>query len=169
MTDAWTFKVCDTLDDDAAALPPVSIGGDAGGVDFHIIATGPQTVRFDARYLAIDTPFRKAAIVWYDWFVFGFGERAILVSLDLQKQIEISLGIYFETFTEDADFLLIASGQGIVRLEPQGTIVWRNDDLGIDGVLIHDIEDGIIEGDGEWDPPGGWRPFRISLATGKDA
>jgi hypothetical protein len=23
-----------------------------------------------------------------------------------------------------------------------------------------------IEGQGEWDPPGGWRPFRVDLRTG---
>ena len=74
--------------------------------------------------------------------------------------------MYFSEFTQDTDFLLVASGQGIVRIDPHGNVVWRNDDIGLDGVIVHDISDSIVEGDAEWDPPGGWRPFRISLATG---
>jgi len=41
--------------------------------------------------------------------------------------------------------------------------------LGIDGIIVASTSDGVISGEGEWDPPGGWRPFRLSLATGVPA
>ncbi|MCC8367966.1 hypothetical protein J8V57_17135 [Xenorhabdus sp. PB61.4] len=45
-------------------------------------------------------------------------------------------------------------------------IIWRSKRCAIDGVLIHDIEDNVIYGSGEWDPPGGWEDFTLSLKDG---
>jgi len=46
-------------------------------------------------------------------------------------------------------------------------LLWRSDCLGIDGVMVDQVADGIIRGKGEWDPPGGWRPFQVRFATGR--
>lgn len=46
-------------------------------------------------------------------------------------------------------------------------IIWRSKRCGIDGVVIHDISDGVIYGEGDWDPPGGWLAFRLSLKNGE--
>lgn len=43
----------------------------------------------------------------------------------------------------------------------------NNDDLGLEGVIVNSVEDGIVRGEGEWDPPGGWRPFSLRLDTGQ--
>ena len=45
-------------------------------------------------------------------------------------------------------------------------IVWQSQQCAIDGVIINDIKDNIIYGSGEWDPPGGWEPFCLSLSSG---
>jgi hypothetical protein len=45
--------------------------------------------------------------------------------------------------------------------------MWESERLGIDGVVVHAVEGDVIEGDGEWDPPGGWQPFELSLASGE--
>lgn len=45
---------------------------------------------------------------------------------------------------------------------------WENRGLGIDGVLVHEISGDVIAGEGEWDPPGGWKPFRVRLNTGQN-
>ncbi len=120
--------------------------------------------RFDLRYREVDYRHAPRAMVWRDWFVFGFGGRAIL--LREGDTVEIDLDCYFGEFLAGDDYLLVISGQGIVRLDPQGRIVWRNDELGLDGVLVFDIEGDVIDGQGEWDPPGGWREFLVSLETG---
>lgn len=39
-------------------------------------------------------------------------------------------------------------------------------DLGIDGVLVTVIDNGVVGGEAELDPPGGWKPFRVDLETG---
>lgn len=46
-------------------------------------------------------------------------------------------------------------------------IKWRSERCAIDGVIIDSIENGIISGIGEWDPPGGWEPFQLDFDTGK--
>jgi hypothetical protein len=38
--------------------------------------------------------------------------------------------------------------------------------MGVDGVIARNVAGGVIEGEGEWDPPGGWEPFRILLSSG---
>ena len=73
----------------------------------------------------------------------------------------------FDEFRPEGDRLLVASGEDITCLDDRGTILWRSERLGLDGVVIHSVDNGLISGDGEWDPPGGWRPFVISLSGGR--
>ena len=134
---------------------------------FALVTTADRTaIRVDL-YRASEYYFRDEVIAWHDWIVVGFGERAFLVhALDLHV-LEIALPLYFEAFRASDEYLLILAGQGIVRLDPRGRVIWTNDQLAIDGVQLDAIEDGLIHGSGEWDPPGGWRPFRIRLDTGE--
>ena len=62
--------------------------------------------------------------------------------------------------------MLIVAGCGLVRVEPDGHVRWRNNDLGLDGVVLDKVSEVSITGSGEWDPPGGWRSFQISTAKG---
>jgi len=48
-----------------------------------------------------------------------------------------------------------------------GRVLWKSTNVGLDGVIAHDVSTGVVHGSGEWDPPGGWRPFVLSLATGE--
>ncbi|MEQ6970910.1 hypothetical protein [Pectobacterium polaris] len=45
-------------------------------------------------------------------------------------------------------------------------IIWQSKQCAIDGVIINEIQNNVIYGSGEWDPPGGWEPFCLSLSTG---
>jgi len=49
----------------------------------------------------------------------------------------------------------------------QGEIIWVNNSLGIDGVIIEKFDTDKIYGSGEWNPPGGWRDFVLDINTGK--
>ena len=65
--------------------------------------------------------------------------------------------------------LLVASATSLICLDHAGGIVWRSDSLGIDGVVVECVDNVCVVGKGEWNPPGDWRPFRISLANGQPA
>jgi hypothetical protein len=140
------------------------------GADVLIRAVrGSEKRSFDLNYRSPDYRSRVEAIFWNGWFVVGIGGRAVLIAEDDERVVEYDLGSYFSAFVPNRDHMLIVSGQGIVCIGEFGEFVWRNDALGVDGVIVHDVRDLVVSGEGEWDPPGGWCPFRISLATGLPA
>lgn len=65
------------------------------------------------------------------------------------------------------DRFLVATYSYVFLVHITEGIIWKSDRCAIDGVTISAVEDDVIYGDGEWDPPGGWEPFRLSLKTGK--
>lgn len=106
------------------------------------------------------------AIVWSGLLVIGWGERAHLVDLRTRETTSLELGGYFGHLYACPDYLLIASCDRLLRVAPDRSTLWRSAPLGVDGVLVADVVDGVIRGSGEWDPPGGWVPFTLDLASG---
>ena len=112
-------------------------------------------------------PIRRRAPATAGVLAVGFGDRLRLVSLTDKGQREHRLDSYFVELHQAEDALLALSGSGILRLDREGRAVWQRSGLGIDGVVMREVKDGAIYGEGEWDPPGGWRPFTLDFATGK--
>lgn len=54
-----------------------------------------------------------------------------------------------------------------MRIDGDGRVRWRNNNLGLDGIQLNSVSGNTIVGTGEWDPPGGWKPFMISATTGE--
>lgn len=116
---------------------------------------------YDAGY----SPFCEA-IVWHDWVVIGFGHHLHLVTPEGGDTHSLDLGFYFGHLYPVGDRLLIASGDRLFCLTPDGGVAWSSKEVGLDGVVVDRVDGGIVYGQGEWDPPGGWNPFRVSLTTG---
>lgn len=82
---------------------------------------------------------------------------------------------YFSGFTapddidapQDAFTVLVEGCCGVVRFDAAGEVIWANETLAIDGVVLHRLIDGSLLGEGEWDPPGGWVPFSLDIETGR--
>ena len=112
------------------------------------------------------------AIVWRNRAFVGFGHRVYVIDPKKKAGSEILLGLgsgcgYFGAFYATQDYLLVASGESLLRLSPDGEVLWRAPDLGLDGVVVTSVENGTIQGEGEWDPPGGWRHFAARLDSGE--
>jgi hypothetical protein len=103
---------------------------------------------------------------WRDFLAIGAGESVHLVRLNDRETRTVRLGSYFGRLYTGADWLLIASGERLLRVSVRGEILWSTETVGLDGVVVQQVKDGIIYGEGEWDPPGGWRPFQARLDTG---
>lgn len=104
----------------------------------------------------------------------GFGEQVAVVTPSTRQVSSYRLAGYFgslvcpaEPDAENSDgSVLVCSASEVLRFDPSGYLVWRASNLGVDGVVIHGIKEGVIEGVAEHDPPGGWMPFRLDLASG---
>lgn len=154
-------------------LPGVALGrlptGQGTPVLFGLVACAGHPERRLDLYgePGSDTYFASQALVWGDWIAVGFGWRLFLVSTAEWSVRTLELPSYFQEFRAESDYLLVVFGSGLGRVGLRGTVVWQNDALAIDGVEIDAIDAGVIRGRGEWDPPGGWRPFAVSLADGQ--
>jgi len=112
------------------------------------------------------SPFSDVSI-WHGHAVVGFGHHVHAVSLAQRAVTTIQLDSYFGNLYPTRDYLLVASGVRLFRIEPDVCLGWTSEPLGIDGVVVTDPGPPVIHGQGEWDPPGGWRPFSLSAADGR--
>ncbi|MBA4068134.1 MAG: hypothetical protein C0501_31425, partial [Isosphaera sp.] len=76
-------------------------------------------------------------------------------------------GSYFGHLYPAPDALFVASAERLFRFDLSGNLVWSSGVLGIDGVVLESWSGEVLVGCGEWDPPGGWRPFRVARSTGE--
>ena len=106
-------------------------------------------------------------IVWRELVIIGYGSRVHMVNYQTQEIITFELDSYFGHFYPGDEWLIIASANRLILISTTGRVMWKTEYLGLDGVIVDRIEDNLIHGRGEWDPPGGWRPFQVRLDTGK--
>jgi hypothetical protein len=168
-----TISLTATIDPPWTAMPSVRLGAVSRGVGtpdlFVLVAQSDEPVlRLDLyRSPELELYVRDEAIGWREWIAVGFGYRAFLIHATDRRVCEIALPLYFEGFRAIDNCLLILAAEGIVCLNQAGEVVWMNSDLAIDGLEVDTIDGEIISGRGDWDPPGGWRSFRIRLDTGE--
>lgn len=112
-------------------------------------------------------PLYSDAQVWGGLLIVGYAARLYCVDLATRSVKTYSLEWYFMGIHREADLCLVLSAQDVLRLNPDGSVRWTARYVGLDGVAIDRIEGDIISGNGEWDPPGGERPFEVSLSTGE--
>ncbi len=110
----------------------------------------------------------RDAVIWKELVVIGFGSALYVVGLkDLRPHVHDFPG-YFGSLVSTNAFCLVASDEGVLRLAADGTALWHQRALAADGILIQDVIEGVIRGEGQWDPPDGdWVAFRLDLETGR--
>jgi len=161
-------------------VDPVTIGEQVSGSqsrdEIVVVYDGDTAfMRLHIYYPQAEYHLKTLAIVWADRIIVGFAGRVVLVSIRDGTQNTISLSDkqppdswdYFCHILCDHDYLLVCSGQRVFRIGSDGRVLWKSTNVGLDGVIAHDVSTGVVHGSGEWDPPGGWRPFVLSLATGE--
>jgi hypothetical protein len=128
---------------------------------------GNPVARIDV-YSENNGPFTEL-MVWGAFVVLGLGQTVHLIDPLSRQTWNLGCDDYFGHLYPAGDRLLIASASALNCVDAQARVVWRREHLGIDGVVVEAVEGGIVAGKGEWDPPGGWRSFRLFLATGSPA
>lgn len=166
--DRIVFHRADTIEPGWASVAAISLG--QGGLDHHVLVeeAGIPRLRLDLRGTGdFEAWYCAEAISWNGTVVIGFAERVYFIGMSGIVIARIDLRLYFERFYVEGDRLLVASGTDVTCVDMGGNLIWQSDWLGVDGVIIHRVRDGVIYGDGEWNPPGGWKPFAISLTDGR--
>jgi len=106
------------------------------------------------------------AVLWHKWIAIGFGHKLHLISFEDSTFITIKLDSYFGHLYPIEEFILVATARQLYCLNIDGSVRWSSSEIGIDGVIVNHIEADTIYGQGEWDPPSGWQPFKIQTRTG---
>jgi hypothetical protein len=161
----------DSLGEPWTRLEPVRLGGVPSGLgtpDRFVAVESDQgpVLRVDL-FRAAEECFAFAEVcVWSGRVVIGWGERLYIVTPGSRAVSAIDLDGYFGHLYSEEGYLLVASAERLYRIAGDGSFAWRSAPVGVDGVLVDRVADGVICGHGEWDPPGGWVPFQLDLESG---
>ena len=166
----YSASLRQTIDDPWRSMKPLRVGRAAAGPDAPSVFVtvdrdGQPYCRIDA-YCESRGPFCEM-LVWHDFVVLGWSDVVHVVHPASRRVQNVICDGYFGHLYAYDRSLLIASASELICLNEQAIELWRRGDLGIDGVTIDRVNNGLIEGQGEWDPPGGWRAFRLAADTGK--
>ena len=111
-------------------------------------------------------PFNTGT-VWGRFFCLGTGSKIILVDLNAFEYRQIKVDGYFGYFFQYGDMMFAASASGVLAFDTEMNLLWRNENISVDGVLFHGVEDGSLCVSCELDPPGGRVDKRLDIATGE--
>jgi hypothetical protein len=138
-----------------------------GNIEYLVVTDNEITVNvFEIRYEYSCNPFQQADIIDD---ILAVGHQRYFYLFDLRKNANIlilEMSGYFGYTYLDNELLYIADARYIYCINKSGEIIWQSTDLGIDGVIINQIDETKIYGEGEWDPPGGWKEFILEKQKG---
>ena len=165
-------KISSVIDSEWLLAAPIRVGHVpatlATPAVYVTLADGErQILRVDVYPYDLDCFFSTSAIVWQENLIIGFGSHVHAISLRSWSVVTVPLESYFGYLYPTLEYLLIASGQRLFRMQPDRSISWKSELLGIDGVVVNDAGPPVVRGEGEWDPPGGWRTFAVLAANGR--
>lgn len=165
-----TFKFSPQLPSEFSGQPVLISGQDSTNLKRQEFLTvednGHQSI-FEIRYEVHCSPFKEALLADN---ILGVGHEEHLYLFDLRENsniITLKLDGYFGHVYLDDQRFYVAGASGLYCLDKRGNVIWRNSNLGIDGVIVEKFEDKEILGVGEWNPPNGWRYFKLSKLTGE--
>ncbi len=113
--------------------------------------------------------FDKACI-FGKYLCMGVGTKVIFVNMETMGSLSIEVDLYFGYFFMHEEKLYIAFGTGIMAISSDLQVLWKNEHLAVDGVIIHEVtEDGkYLRISCEMDPPGSWKEKLVNLADGSE-
>ena len=161
-----TIRHVSAIDDPWRGIEPVAVGPGRVSIPSSYVCVSDG----DAPVLRVDVstdaenPFDQVAI-WDRLVVIGCGSWLHMVDLETRDSASLDLGAYFAGLVLKEE-LYVATANRVWCLDGNATVLWKSPRVGIDGVRIDEISQDHVLGQGEWDPPGGWRPFRLRRFDG---
>jgi len=168
-----TVWISHTVERELTSLTSVQVGlvpSGRGTPDRYVTVSrdGDPFLRVDIYADSGSSAFEEA-IVWRDNVVVGFDYHIHLIALSDHAHRSIPLEWYFAHLYPSERTLLVTSAQRVFCIGADQHLLWRSEVVGSDGVVLDEIDGPIVRGKGEWDPPGGWRPFALQASSGERA
>lgn len=135
-------------------LKPILISGpdsaQFGGKEFLILdRDGEAEGLFEIRYEYHCSPFKQAIII-DNILAVGFEEYFYMFDMITKSNIlKLKTGGYFGHLYFSNDLLYVTDANGIYCINKTASIIWHNNNLGIDGVIINEFTNNKILGSGE--------------------
>lgn len=142
---------------------------DGAPADIHVLVEGDGGARLVVDVIAPPAqayPFSDIQ-AWQGLVVIGYGSALYIVRVRERTGAMVPMDGYFGSLLVNDGVCLACSSSEMLRVGPDGSILWRTGGLAADGVIINDVQDGVIKASGQWDPPDApWTDVRLSLETG---
>lgn len=164
-----TYKFLPQLPNTFSGKPVLISGQESinlGRQEYLTVDDNEDEYFLEIRYDVHCSPFKEACLVDK---ILGVGHEEHFYLFDLETKthiVSIKVEGYFGHVYLDDKLFYVAGASELYCLDKRGKIIWRNSNLGIDGVIVETFQDNVILGTGEWDPPNGWRNFRLDKSTG---
>ena len=126
------------------------------GIPFLEIETNPNSWN----------PF-NAAWFFQQCFCIGSGNEVYFIHLQTGKIKTVSCDMYFGSFHIHKDRLYIASSSRLFCFDSDCELVWKSEEIAVDGVIVNDFSETALSVSCETDPPGGWISCQLSLYNGE--
>lgn len=171
-----SIKQLQAIDPPWTTMEPVRLGSVPSGLGtadlFVIISDEDRPIlRVDLYGDSSSETFTfQDRFIWCGHVFVGHGHRVYVIDPEKKSGSEVSLTKgcgYFGAFYSGTNYLLVATAECLIRLSPDGRVQWKTPNLGLDGVVVTSVENGKIHGEGEWNPPGAWKPFAMRLDSGE--
>jgi hypothetical protein len=138
-----------------ARMPPLRLGkvpSGLGTADLFVTIEDDDTPILRVDLYADQSPFvNEDAVIWGERGFVGFGNSVYIIDPKTQSGSALRLGSYFADFYATKEYLLVASGCGLLRFSPIGEILWNTSGLALDGVIVKGVSEHRVTGEGEWD------------------
>lgn len=108
-------------------------------------------------------------IVMKQYLAIGFSRYFYLINIqngNIISYIDFE-DQYFGHIYVDEKFIWISSMQHLICMNIEGKILWRINELAVDGIIIEDYDGKYLSISCEMDPPGGWVDHTVDNQTGK--
>jgi hypothetical protein len=130
-------------------------------------------VRIDIQHSAGHSCFHDAQCVENIAYI-GYGQYIFVAHPLRMSIISHTLDGYFGHLYSAKKFnilptqfaMLVASASELLCFSKDGRLRWQVRRLGVDGVIVDSIQNNLVNGSGECDPPDGWQEFNICIHTG---
>lgn len=103
----------------------------------------------------------KVLIVGHEDYIYLFN------TIEQKNILSLKLNGYFNQFIIEDNLIYVSDAVGLYCINIDGSVIWANSNLGVDGVIINKLEATTIRISAECDPSNGWKEFVLDKRTGE--